>query len=81
MSAVTGLPTKTPDERYEDSGPGPSPEVCSIVMSAFGFAHEGCEVTSARRSKTRSGGASMTIENLTPPIRCISFGSLSQRSM
>ena len=68
MSAVTGLPTNTPDERYAASAPGPEPAVCSIVIFAFGFAHVGCVGTSARCSNTRSGGASIAIENVTPPI-------------
>jgi hypothetical protein len=68
MSALTGLPTKTPEERYVASAPGPVPAVCSIVMFAFGFDHEGCVVTSSRWEKTRSGGASISILNFSPDM-------------
>src|SRR5439155_4203969 len=63
------LPVNTPLERYVAVGPGPSPLVCSIVICAFGLAHDGCRSTCESSSKTSSGGASIWIVNsgMGPP--------------
>jgi hypothetical protein len=63
MSALTALPTKTPEDRYRDCGPGSVPAVCSIAMLALGLDQDGCDVTSASAENTRSRGASIAIVN------------------